>query len=438
MLARLLGAGGYGVVAVAVAVLLYLNYLADCGVEVLGVREVAAHPETVDRFVPPILALRLAFGAALALVCITVGLGFMPQPDGAILAVYSLTLLAVGGNTRWVHLGLEQAGYAALARAVGEATMLLLVLALLRGPGDLGRVPLAQFSGDMAGALLLAWGLARAGYRLRLRWAPREAARVVRPAVWLAGNAVVGLVIYNSDLIFLRVFRSAREVGQYAAAYTLISFLLNLGVTYGQSLLPTLTRLHPTPEERGRLYHSALVQVFAGALPVAVGGTLLAGGLLGLVFGSQYLAAGTALIILLWSIPVAFFRNVPQTALIVAGRQEWVFRVTLAAALFNLGLNFAMVPRWGMLGAAAATLATEAVRTAGMLLLAGRVGYPGPGPIRFWRVAVSSGVMAAVLLSLRPASVLLLVPVGMAVYGTTLLLVGGLRFRPGLRPELRL
>jgi O-antigen/teichoic acid export membrane protein len=37
-LARTLGASGYGIIAVAMAVMLYLTYLTDCGVEVLGVR----------------------------------------------------------------------------------------------------------------------------------------------------------------------------------------------------------------------------------------------------------------------------------------------------------------------------------------------------------------------------------------------------------------
>lgn len=425
-------------VAVAVAVLLYLNYLADCGVEVLGVREVAARPAAIDQVVPPILALRLAFGAVLALGCIAIGMGLMPQPDGAVLAVYSLTLLAVGGNTRWVHLGLERTGFAALARAAGEGTMLVLVVLLLRGPGDVARVPLAQFSGDMLGALLLAWGLARMGHRMRLRWAPREAARVVRPAVWLAANAVVGLVIYNSDLIFLRIFRSAREVGLYAAAYTLISFLLNLGVTYGQSLLPTLTRLHPTPEERRRLYHAALAQVFAAALPIAVGGTLVAGGLLGLVFGSQYQIAATALVILLWSIPLAFFRNVPQTALVVAGRQQWVFHITFLSAGLNLALNLAVIPRYGMLGAAIATIATETVRTIATLVAAVRVGYPLPSLARFWRVVVAAAGMGGLLLLLGPLKAGLAVPLGGVVYLLALLALGGIKLRPGRLPLLDL
>jgi O-antigen/teichoic acid export membrane protein len=290
----------------------------------------------------------------------------------------------------------------------------------------------------MFAAILLAWGLSRAGHRLVMRWDLSEAGPVVRQGSWLAANAIVGLLIYNSDLIFLRIFRTPQEVGRYAAAYTLISFLLNLGVTYGQSLLPTFTRLKPDPAEQRSLYHAAMAHVYAGAMPLAVGGSLVAGGLLLLVFGPQFVTAATALIILLWSIPVAFFRNVPQTALVAAGRQEWVFRFTLISAVLNLALNLAVIPRWGMLGAALATLGTEIVRTAITLRGAVQAGFPLPSPARFWRASVATVAMTAALLLVRPGPVVASILLGALTYGAVLILAGGIRLRRGMLPELTL
>ena len=104
-------------------------------------------------------------------------------PDGAVLACYGLTLLAVGGNTRWVHLGLEQARWAAIARAIGEATMLLLVLCLVHGTGDLARVPLAQFVGDGLAALAMAIWLGSRTRPIRVEW-NWKVARPVLVAGW--------------------------------------------------------------------------------------------------------------------------------------------------------------------------------------------------------------------------------------------------------------
>jgi O-antigen/teichoic acid export membrane protein len=436
-IARTLGAAGYGIVGVAAAVLLYFYYIADCGVEVLGVREIAADAGRVHGVAPAVLGVRLLVGAGLAGLLAIVGLLVLPQPDGAVLACYGLTLLAVGGNTRWVHLGLEQTRWAATARALGEATMLLLVLLLVHGTSDVARVPLAQFVGDALAALALAFWLGSRTRPIRVEW-NWSVARPVLVAGWpLAANAILGLMVFNSDLIFLRIFHTPATVGQYAAAYTLISFLLNLGTTYGQSLLPTLTRQLGTGQERS-LYDMAMAQVFAAGLPIAAGGALTAPLIIPLVFGPGYEPGVLALEILLWSIPIAFFRNVPQTALIAVGRQDQVLRITFWAAVLNLALNLGLIPRYGIPGAAIATLATELIRTVATLASAGRVGFPLTDPRRFWRVAVAGGTMAAALVVLHPATLSFALGVGVATYSLALAAVGGIRFHSGPRVELRL
>ncbi|MGE0354761.1 MAG: flippase [Gemmatimonadales bacterium] len=434
--ARTLGAGPYGVVGFALAILLYLNYLADCGIETLGVREIAEDHERVHTMAPAVLTARIVAAAAIIVVVIPVALFLLPQPDGGVLAVYVLTLLALGGNTKWIHLGLERAGRVALARVLGESSMAVLVVLLVHSAADLGRVPLAQFSGDILAALLLAFFLRRQGVSLRLRLDLRGALPVLRRSFPLAAHALLGLMIYNSDLIFLRGFRGAAETGYYVAAYTLVSFLLNLGIAYSQSLLPTLHRLAPQPERQRALYQTSMAQVFTAAFPVAVGGSLLSGGIILLVFGPAFAASAVALQILLWSIPVAFYRNVPQMALISAGRQHTVLGITFVSALLNLGLNLAVIPRWGMAGAAWATLGTEIIRSSLALRYAARAGFPLPALSRLWRPLVAGLVMGGVVFYAGRAGVLPGIGAGIAAYFVVLWLVGGIRVVAGELPSL--
>lgn len=435
-LARALGPGAYGVIGLALAVVLYFNYLADCGIETLGVREIAADPSRVATLAPAILALRLTVAAVLAVVVAAGGLLLLPQPDGAVLAVYSLTLLGVAANTRWIHLGLEDAGKVAMARIAGECTMVVLVLVLVRSARDLAAVPLAQFAGDMLAMLLLAHWLRRRYAGFSLRWDWQAAAPVFRKAWPLVLHAVLGLMIYNSDLIFLRAFRSAGEVGYYVAAYTLISFLLNLGIAYSQSLLPTLTRLAPERERQQALYQTAMAQVFAASFPVAIGGFLLAPGVIGLVFGPGYAPSVLALQILIWSIPVAFYRNVPQMALISAGHPHLVLRITMVSALLNLALNIILIPDYGMTGAAAATVATELVRTSLALFFAARFGFNFPRPDRLARTLAAGIAMAGILLMIRHWPLWAALGMGPAVYLGVLTATGGIRWRRRALPSL--
>ena len=421
--ARTLGPAGFGMIGVATAVLLYLNRVADGGFDLgLGVREIAADPGFLERAAPAVLtarqlaALGLAFGAA--------GLGYLvlPAPDDTVLAVYAFSLLAVGAGTRWVHLGFEQNRRAALGMLAGQALM--------------AAVAQAQVAGDLAGALLLFLWLGPAVRRLPARLAPSVLAPLVRRGASLVASALVGLVIYNASFLFLRALHGTRSVGYYAAGYALVTFFLNLGTAYSLSLLPSLTRLRATGAGRQGLYHAALAQVFAVGLPVAVGGMLLAGPIVALLYGPDYAPANLPFALLVWSIPLCLARDVPIMALLAEGRERAVFRLTAAAALASLLLNLTLIPRFGLLGAALATILTETGRLGFALVAARRLGYPLPGLGRFSRAAGAGVLMAVLLRVLDPRSLLVALPLGALGYGLGLLALGGVRLRRGEPPVL--
>ena len=435
--ARVLGASAYGTVEVAAAVILYLSRVVDWGVDLgLGVREVAGDPKRAAELGPTILTIRLTLAVLLTGIVSAVALLWLPEPDGSVLAAYSLTLLAVGVSPRWIHLGFERAHRIAVARTVGELAMVVAVIVAVRAPDQVVRVPLARFLGDALTAALLLWWLRRLGVRLipRFRW--RAVRPLIRPGAYLMLGALLGLMIYNADLLLLRIFRDASHVGVYAAGYTLVAFLGNLGIAYGLSLLPTLTRLQTSPKAQLDLYRTAMAQTFAVALPVAAGGFLFAPRIIDLVFGQSYAASAGVLAILIWTIPTALFRDVALTALLATGREKEVMRITGWAAALNMGLNLLLIPRYGLIGAAAATIVTEAARMLLSQRAAGVVGFRMPGPARFWRVLLAGGAMVALLLLLRPQSLLGGMVLGVLFYAGALTVVGGIRWRPRQLPEL--
>jgi O-antigen/teichoic acid export membrane protein len=361
----------------------------------------------------------------------------LPQPEGAVIAAYSLTLIPIALSTRWVHLGLESARPVGLARTLGESVMIVLVLVLVSRTGDIGAVPLAQFIGESAAALLLLSLLARRGMRLQFSWNPRRVGPVLRRAWPLVAHGLLGLLIFNSDLVFLRLFRDLASVGHYAAGYTLISFLLNLGVAYGMALLPTMTRLGARTDDERELYHTAQAQVFAAGFPIALGGALLAVELIRQVFGLSYLPAGAALEVLIWSIPIALSRNVAVAALVARNRQDLVLRTTTGSTVLNLILNILLIPRFGILGAAWATVATELLRTVLALRFVAQEGLALVPLARLVRTVVAGLVMVALLVAVRPANLWVAIALGAVGYGAALSLVGGVRFQRGQLPALR-
>jgi hypothetical protein len=91
-------------------------------------------------------------------------------------------------------------------------------------------------------------------------------------------------------------------------------------------------------------------------------------------------------------------------------------------------LDLAVIPKWGMAGAASVTVFTEFVRVVLALGWAARTGLPLPAAARLARPAVATVVMALLVRSVAPhLPVLLAVGAGGVAYAVMLVLTGAVR-----------
>lgn len=436
-IARVLGAEGYGVVAFALGVNLYFSKIADFAVEWIGSREISRHRERITELVEAVMGVRILFIGLLTVAVIAAVQLLMPEPERGVLSLYLLTMIPLAASTKWVHLGLEDARPIGLARVLGETTGLAIVLAVMLNVVELWVPPVAQIASETLVALFLYIVLRRRGYRFRLSLDLANALPVFRAGLPLLVHMLLGLFIYNSDLIFLRMFRDSEQVGYYAAAYTLISLVCNLGISYGMSLTPALTRLGPGSGTERAQYHTALAQVFAVTFPITVGGCLLAAPIILIAFGAQYQASVVALQILMWSIPLSIYRNVPWAALIARHREDLLLRAVVIGAVINIALNLVLIPPYGIIGAAIATVITESAVGGIMLWFARGQDLPFVTPVRLLKPLLAGGVMGLVLW-MTPGLVLpMALLLGVVVYAACLAAMGGIRITRGQLPGLR-
>lgn len=428
-LARRLGVEGYGLIGFAVAVLMYAAAIADAGLEHTGPQEVAHAPNVQAPLLWSLLISRALWSIIVASAVSIGALALFSGVERSVLVLFALTLLPLGANVRWFHVGLERTAIVAASRVATEAVRVLIILLLVRGPDDLTIVPLAQVAGEAVAAVLLVAGLRQQGIALSFTIDPGLARAVLRRSAPMAMSALLALMVYSAGLLFLRLFRDPLEVGLYVAGYTLLNLLGPLGHASALSLVPAMTRLRAAPGALRTLYADSIARAFAIGIPIAVGGWAVAPLLIDLVFGDAYATSAGVLAIVIWSMPVVLVRSVLQAAVIAHGSQQYALRATVAAALSNVVLNVVAVPLFGMHGAALATVAAETVRMAVTLVYVRQLGFPPTATVRFARSGVAAVGMGALLLVLRPATLWAALPLGVIAYVVALTLAGGLRFR---------
>jgi len=170
--------------------------------------------------------------------------------------------------------------------------------------------------------------------------------------------------IYNYvDTVMLSIFRNNEEVGWYNASYKLYEGLMIIPVVIGTVFLPRISRAFLNREKKtfNSLVQNGLRYLFILSILVLSNGYLLASEIIEVIFGASYARSADSLIILILGISFVFGLNFLQTMMIAIDKQLVVLRLALVGLVGNVGLNLWLIPQWGYVGAATATVVVEVV-----------------------------------------------------------------------------
>ena len=208
----------------------------------------------------------------------------------------------------------------------------------------------ANFAAAIYGAVAMRSDLGRAFSRFELRRMLHYGLPLVPAALALWALALV-------DRLMLQNLANISDVGEYAAANR-VAMVVQLGSTgFALALAPYLLSIYSEDRELEKVTRGRTLTYLAFTLgAVALALTLLAHELVEILapdYGDAYLAVG----------PVAFgwvafgIATLVMAGISLARRTLWFAVLAGTAAAFNIGLNFVLIPAWGMIGAAIATAA---------------------------------------------------------------------------------
>jgi O-antigen/teichoic acid export membrane protein len=425
-LARVLGVEDYGALEFARAVLVYMLLFGDAGLELWATRQ-AARGADAQRLAGRIVPLRALLGCA-TFAALLGFLALLPRPGRVhtLVLIFAATLVPHAMSLRWAFLGTQRMRQVALALVLGQSVFLSGTLLAVRGPADLYLVAVVHLIAELT---VVGWLLSRFAAEhggLRLRFTLREAAAAVREALPLGAASGLALMSFNFDLLLLGVLQGPVAVALYSAAYKPVTVLLALPVTYFVGLFPALSRSWAVgPAAFELVVRRSLTLAATFAVPVGVGGSLVAAPVLDRLFGIQYAAAVPALQILVWSAVLVTLRGTFRQGLNAAGWAVADLRCAALATGINVLLNLALIPALGFIGAAMATVASEVT----WLLAATRAFGRRVVVVALWPVLMrplgAGALMALTMAVAQPLHWSARLALGLAVYLGTLLALGG-------------
>lgn len=395
VLARIFDPGDYGVLELGFVLSAILMIVVDGGMASASQRSYFDYGEDEEterrRVLSTALLVQLALGAAVAAILVALAapvsrllLGGREESMVMVLVGVTLPVFAVAQFTREI-LRLEFRAWAYLISSVAGAIVGAAVTVLAVTAWDLGVE--GAFVGILAGYVLsAAIGLLLTFGRLLARPSRFELGVMVRYGVPLIPAALSLWALALIDRVMLARLADLDELGQYALANRLAVPVLIVVTALALAFSPFILSLHQSDPEREKRVRARVLTDFTAVLCLIGLISALWARELGEIVAPGYDEAYRSVGIVAFGLVAFGISSVVVAGISISRRTSWIAVLSAASALVNVVLNLLLIPPFGQVGAAVATLVAYLVLVATYFHRAQRL-YPTP--YRPWAVAAT-------------------------------------------------
>jgi O-antigen/teichoic acid export membrane protein len=242
--------------------------------------------------------------------------------------------------------------------------------------------------------------------------------RLLAASLPVALFALLGILHFRIDTVLLSLLGSLDDIGTYSAAYRFPEQVLFIPGLFIAAIYPLLAGYAARDDpEIGATVSRSLAFLLLIAFPLTAATAVLAPDLIELVAGSGFDDAAGPLRVLAFAAVFMFANTLFSSLLIVYHEQRRVAWLIAVALHGNIAVNLVLIPLFGPMGAAAATLVTEGGSGAVIAVWAVRRGRLSLDLTPVPRIAAATLGMAVVLAATEAAPLAVTAAAGVVAYG---------------------
>jgi len=381
LLARLLAPSGYGVYSLALAIISLLAIPIQLGLPTLVLREVAKAAAREDwGFLRSLIRWvhRVILTSAVAVAGLAIGVAWLLkarlEAGFFFTMLFAAPLLAVASLTsvrQSVLMGMKRIILAQLPELLFLPLLYLICIACasLFGPHPVR--PQTAMSAYVA-CYCVAFILGSVFLSSALPAGAGSIATVTPMKGWMksivALSLVSGLSVISAQAIIpiMGLLASDETIGLYRVAASGAAMTTVVGATIGSLVSPYIATYY-SQKDFAKLQLLATYSAWACLVPaliVLAFYSSFAATLLGLTFGPRFAEAAGALVVLTTGQVINCATGIVHSLLIMTGHEQDTLRGSVLGVTVNVALAFALVPKFGLMGAAAATCTAVAAENA--------------------------------------------------------------------------
>ena len=367
-LANYLGVETFGKYNFIFAYLVFFGLITDLGLGDILVREMSRNPEKIPQMLGNVYAIKLIL-SLFAIISAAIVISLLDYPPDTTkyvtLASVILLLQSFSDSYRALFQTTLKMKYEVLAKFVAKLFSAALIFYFIFSHGTLLQIISAVIIYEIIRLFLsyiFSRNISKADFRIDFslwRFLFKESLPIALSGVFL-------IIYHRIDILMLSMMIGGYEadvsIGLYSAAYKLSEPLGIIPYALIISLFPIMSRsFNKSKDVLIRSYEVGFKFIILIMLPVAFGTTLIADKIIFFIYDLSYKGSIFALQILIWSIFFASLNYLMIMLLTSMDKQKLTTISMGICVLFNIILNYLLIPQYSYIGASISTVFTELV-----------------------------------------------------------------------------
>lgn len=363
---RVLMPEGIGKVNFANSIVMYFYTIASLGIGSYGIREAAKIRNdrlSLAKFTKEMLSINMV-STLVSYILLAASLVFVKKFESyrILIIVNSSSIILNTIGFEWLYSALEEYGYITLRSIIFQIISLALTFILVRNSDDVVNYALVSVISNVGSNVC---NLIHARRYLDLKTKVKlEIKKHLKPIFLLFFSSIAITVFSILDTSMVGFIKDDVEVGYYTSASKIIRMIRDLFPAISTVMFARVSYYVGTKETQkikevtGQIFNL----FYALSIPICMGFILLMKPILLLMCGSEFLPAVAVGQVLAPLVILSSISGYLSGAVLISfGREKIYMYVEVGAALLDIVLNFAFIPKYGALGAGIATLITELV-----------------------------------------------------------------------------
>lgn len=430
---RILGPVGLGKVNFSQSIISYFAMVAALGISSYGVREAAKVRDdkiALSKFVKELFLINL-MSTFVAYILLVVAFFIVPKFSEYrnLIVLCSVSILFTTIGIEWLYMALEDYLYITVRSLIFQVISLVMLFVFVKSENDILLYAGIGVIGSV-GSNICNFVHARSFVTFSTK-EKLEFRKHLKPIFVLFSMSVAVSIYTALDTTMLGFLSGDEQVGYYSAATKINRMVLSVVTSAIAVLLPRLSYyISQGDEEKFSLLISKSINaIVLLSFPCTVGLSMVANQIILLFSGSQYEPATIVMRVMNPVIIAISFSNLIGIQIFMPlGKEKFTLLSVVIGAISNFTLNFFLIPRYGALGAAIATLVSESIVTIVQIILANRYLPWKSTFVNFFQCTIATIIMAVsvkIVSEIKCANIInliVLILTGVVSYGLVLII----------------